>query len=173
MPRCLTSGRAPTRRGRSGSPPGITCEAETAGNAVYQTANAGDTLVPGICEDGWTGAPRRNCTITGQWVDVATSVPCTRTLLTPTAADEMTASRRTNKPSRGRAGVPWSPEIYCPEVVDDTVTWPETAAGTAANGICAPGFMGTAIRQCKMDGNWQRPDSTCVRTSGRPCVVSP
>ena len=71
-----------SRSARSnGSIPGITCEGETADNAVYLTANAGDTLIPGTCEAGWTGAPRRNCTITGQWVDVATSVPCTRTPL--------------------------------------------------------------------------------------------
>jgi len=61
----------------------------------------------------------------------------------------------------------WLPGIYCPEVADTTVTWPQTEAGTAADGVCVPGFMGTAIRQCTLNGNWLRPDSTCVRTSDR------
>jgi hypothetical protein len=58
---------------------GYTCANVTVNQATYATALSGDTLVAGVCDAGWTGAPQRNCSLTGVWIDVPSSTPCTRT----------------------------------------------------------------------------------------------
>ena len=75
--RKLTQPR-PHRPGHTGGPPDYTCPAVTANNAVYAAAPSLSTNQLGVCGTGYSGAPLRNCSATGAWVDVP-SPQCSRT----------------------------------------------------------------------------------------------
>jgi hypothetical protein len=58
----------------------ITCATTTVGLVTFPTVTAGTSNVVGTCAPGFAGAPLRNCSLAGAWVDVvAGSTVCTRT----------------------------------------------------------------------------------------------
>ena len=178
---CLSSGSfGPV----TGSCVQLKCAADSYDNASWGVANAG-AIATGSCGSGYSGTPKRECLITGDW-STSVALPCTRNLCP--AATNNNAVWPGNTPSNtvavgtcqpGFSGTPsrectaageWGvisnpcAQIYCPATQLDHADWPLTAAGTAdVSAPCGSGYGGHAVRSCDMHGNWATLVSACVR----------
>ena len=157
----------------------IVCAAESAGNASWPVTVGGD-VANGTCDTTYGGAPNRTCNADGTWGDVdgLECVPlyCSTDLSVDNVTFPVTRAGETATGTCDEAGYIGSPTRACNATGDwatagfdgrcqpppapcaadasyDNAAWPETAAGSTANGTCAPGFSstgGVATRACTL-----------------------
>ena len=179
---CLASG---SFGAVTGSCVQLKCAAGSYDNANWGVTNAGATAT-GTCESGYSGSPKRECLITGEWSSSVVDSPCTCNLCpaatnnnavwpgdTPSNTVAVGACQPgfSGTPSRectaaGEWGAISNPcaQIYCPATQLDHADWPLTAAGTAdVSAPCGSGYGGHAVRSCDMHGNWATLVTACVR----------
>ena len=163
----------------------LKCAAGSYANASWGLTNAGATAT-GSCESGYSGAPKRDCLITGEWSLTVDAPLCNRILcpaetsnntvwpgntLSNTVAVGTCQPGFSGSPSRECTGAgDWGAisnpcvQIYCPASQLDHADWPLTAAGTAnVSAPCGSGYGGQAVRSCDMHGNWATLATACVR----------
>ena len=178
---CTSSGTFGTV---SGSCVQLKCAAGSYDNAGWGLTNAGSTAT-GSCASGYSGSPKRDCLLTGEWSS-SVSTPCTRNLCG--AATNNDAVWPGNTPSNtvavgtclpGFSGTPsrectaggtWGAisnpctQIYCPATQLDNADWPLTPAGSSSvSAACVSGYDGSAVRSCDVYGNWAPVTTACVR----------
>lgn len=112
---------------------------------VYANANWPATLITaqanGTCVSGFVGQPLRRCKVTGVWETLVQGVGCTR--FSGCLAES------------GAGGA----------------TWPQTAAGGLAQGVCQGGTTGTPTRTCSASGVWGAVTNPCVATTSCPAEL--
>jgi len=158
------------------TPVSDTCPISEIENAVYPKTPSG---VPGqgICNQGYTGSPIRNCNQNGNWGPTAIN-GCVRNqcpaLTADTFADWAQSDSLTtvsgsciagyagNPTRQCRADGSWGPISNpceaiqaCPVSLDYShADFPITNENTWGVGTCNPGWTGQAVRFCKEGGVW-------------------
>ena len=58
-------------------------------------------------------------------------------------------------------------QVVCPHETSSNIAWPQTVAGTTANGTCNAGYTGSPTRACLLNGSWSTTNAGATCT-GKP-----
>ena len=150
----------------------ITCKAATAFDARWpDNTLAGSTDISGSCLPGFVGAPKRNCSIDGEWSNGIDGDACIRSFLSNPIYSKVVAAPIAHDLCARARSVCASPEVFCEERIEGNAVWPKTATG-ASNVVvtlntCLPTYSFTTApsRVCMPSGAWGTlSGSQCQRT---------
>jgi hypothetical protein len=165
----------------------LSCASTNEAFATYATSLAGTQQVQGTCIAGYTGTPRRNCGVNGQWSAITGAcVP----VLCPALSNDGnadwagTVAAGTVATGTCRAGWAGSPkrlceingvwnttivdpctQVFCSATTESNSNWAVTAtaaSGVLVTGTCAATFGGSPQRTCNPDGTWGAISSPCA-----------
>ena len=131
----------------------------------------------GTCKVGLNGRPQRQCLVTGVWDSQILQNPCSSNTC-PSLVNDNNANWAVGVPGSSTVGtcvagwsgptsrncvlnVGWSDpsptcvQIRCPAVNVSQTMYPQSLSGaTNVPGTCVPGFSGSPLRNCNLDGSW-------------------
>ena len=167
------------------------CPALTSDDNSDWNAGTVGNLAVGSCNDGYyvsvaPYSPQRQCTESG-WDPIGPACqPITCAAAPLGNAFFSSAVFNTNATGTCVVGYGGSPTAYCNSngvweldvdcallscdaEGDDTVAFPQAAAGSTVVGVCADGYGGGPVRQCTPSGVWLQPTGTpCTRGTCNP-----